>query len=170
MLKGKQTATVVMIGSPIKHYNGFKFWFLKSALGKQGFLTWDTVVRSGFNPEEICVNTVLTVDVDKNNKVTKVLELKAGQPVWSTSVTKSSTLLTIAMGHRGSGRIVTLHKSRGFGFIHFRKEFENLFFHEKDCINQVNFNSLRVGDEVKFKVIQGEKGPKAQVLEVVAKP
>ncbi len=50
---------------------------------------------------------------------------------------------------------------RGFGFIARDGEVKDLFFHSKD-LNGVTFDELKVGDEVSFEVVQGEKGPSAK--------
>lgn len=50
---------------------------------------------------------------------------------------------------------------RGFGFIAREGEVKDLFFHSKD-LSGVTFDELKVGDEVSFEVVQGEKGPSAK--------
>ncbi|MGC9603163.1 MAG: cold shock domain-containing protein [Minisyncoccia bacterium] len=59
-----------------------------------------------------------------------------------------------------NGKIKTL-TDRGFGFIAREGEAKDLFFHSKD-LNGVTFDELKVGDEVTFEVVQGEKGPSAK--------
>jgi CspA family cold shock protein len=59
-----------------------------------------------------------------------------------------------------TGKIKTL-TDRGFGFIARDGEVKDLFFHSKD-LNGVTFDELKVGDEVSFEVVQGEKGPSAK--------
>ena len=58
-----------------------------------------------------------------------------------------------------NGVIKTL-TDRGFGFISREGETKDLFFHSKE-LNGVTFDELKVGDEVTFEVINGEKGPAA---------
>lgn len=58
------------------------------------------------------------------------------------------------------GTIKTLVEQKGFGFISREGEEKDLFFHSSE-LNGVSFDELRVGDEVTFDVIQGEKGPAA---------
>ena len=58
-----------------------------------------------------------------------------------------------------NGTIKTL-TDRGFGFISREGETKDLFFHSKE-LNGVTFDELRVGDEVTFEVVNGEKGPAA---------
>ncbi len=57
------------------------------------------------------------------------------------------------------GTIKTL-TDRGFGFISREGETKDLFFHSKE-LQGVMFDELKVGDEVTFEVIQGDKGPAA---------
>jgi len=59
---------------------------------------------------------------------------------------------------KGTIKTVT---DRGFGFISREGETKDLFFHSKD-LNGVAFDDLKVGDNVTFEVVQGEKGPAAQ--------
>jgi cold shock protein len=59
-----------------------------------------------------------------------------------------------------TGKIKTL-TDRGFGFIARDGEIKDLFFHSKD-LSGVTFDELKVGDEVSFEVVQGEKGPSAK--------
>ncbi len=59
-----------------------------------------------------------------------------------------------------TGKIKTLVKDRGFGFISRDGEVKDLFFHSKD-LNGVEFDDLQQGETVSFDVTQGEKGPAA---------
>ena len=58
------------------------------------------------------------------------------------------------------GTIKTLISAKGFGFISREGEAKDLFFHSKE-LQGVMFDELKVGDQVTFEVIQGEKGPAA---------
>jgi CspA family cold shock protein len=58
-----------------------------------------------------------------------------------------------------NGTIKTL-TDRGFGFISRDGEEKDLFFHSKE-LNGVTFDELKVGDQVTFEVVNGEKGPAA---------
>lgn len=58
-----------------------------------------------------------------------------------------------------TGKIKTL-TDRGFGFIAREGETKDLFFHSKE-LSGVTFDELKVGDEVNFEVVEGEKGPSA---------
>ena len=58
------------------------------------------------------------------------------------------------------GTIKTL-TDRGFGFISREGVEKDLFFHSKDLVG-VTFDELQVGDQVKFDVVEGDKGPSAK--------
>lgn len=58
-----------------------------------------------------------------------------------------------------TGTIKTLTE-KGFGFISRPGETKDLFFHSKE-LQGVTFEELKVGDELTFEVVQGEKGPAA---------
>ena len=49
---------------------------------------------------------------------------------------------------------------RGFGFISREGVEKDLFFHSKELQN-VQFDELKVGDQMQFEVTQSEKGPNA---------
>ncbi len=57
------------------------------------------------------------------------------------------------------GKIVRL-TDRGFGFISREGADKDLFFHSKELQN-VQFDELKVGDQVQFEVTQTPKGPSA---------
>jgi CspA family cold shock protein len=58
------------------------------------------------------------------------------------------------------GTIKTIVDGKPFGFISREGETKDLFFHANECTG-VAFADLKVGDEVTFEVVQGEKGPSA---------
>ena len=58
-----------------------------------------------------------------------------------------------------TGTIKTL-TDRGFGFISREGEEKDLFFHSKE-LSGVTYDELKVGDNVSFEVVEGEKGPAA---------
>ncbi len=58
-----------------------------------------------------------------------------------------------------NGKIKTL-TDKGFGFISREGEEKDLFFHAKE-LKDVRYEELKVGDEVTFEVVQGDKGPAA---------
>lgn len=57
------------------------------------------------------------------------------------------------------GKIVRL-MDRGFGFISREGVEKDLFFHSKELQN-VQFDELKVGDQVQFEVSDSPKGPNA---------
>lgn len=57
------------------------------------------------------------------------------------------------------GTIKTLTQ-RGFGFIGLEEEENDIFFHSND-LSGVEFDDLKVGDEVEFEIVESQKGPKA---------
>ncbi len=59
------------------------------------------------------------------------------------------------------GTIRRLVADRGFGFIKTEEE-KDLFFHRND-LEGVEFNTLRVGQEVEFEKVQGSDGRAAAV-------
>ena len=58
-----------------------------------------------------------------------------------------------------TGTIKTL-TDKGFEFIAREGEAKDLFFHSNE-LQGVMFSELKVGDQVTFEVMQGEKGPAA---------
>ena len=59
-----------------------------------------------------------------------------------------------------TGTIKTLTE-KGFGFIAREGETKDLFFHSND-LSGVTFNELKVGDNVSFEIVDGQKGPSAK--------
>jgi CspA family cold shock protein len=59
------------------------------------------------------------------------------------------------------GTIKTLVTDKGFGFIAREGEAKDLFFHSND-LSGVTFADLKVGDNVTFEVVDGQKGPNAK--------
>jgi cold shock protein len=57
------------------------------------------------------------------------------------------------------GTIKRVIRDRGFGFIR-SAEGQEVFFHRSGLQN-LNFESLREGDNVEFELERGEKGPRA---------
>ena len=57
------------------------------------------------------------------------------------------------------GTIKRLVRDRGFGFIR-SAEGQEVFFH-RTSLQNLNFDSLREGENVEFEVEQGQKGPRA---------
>ena len=60
-----------------------------------------------------------------------------------------------------NGKIKTLVKEKGFGFISREGQEKDLFFHSTS-VNGATFEDLKEGDEVTFDVVEGQKGPAAE--------
>ena len=58
-----------------------------------------------------------------------------------------------------TGTIKTL-LDKGFGFISREGEAKDLFFHSNE-LKGVMFDDLKVGDQVSFQIVDGQKGPAA---------
>ncbi len=58
------------------------------------------------------------------------------------------------------GTVVRL-MDKGYGFIRREGESKDLFFHSNNLQDDVDFNSLKEGDEVTFEVTEGMKGAEA---------
>ena len=56
---------------------------------------------------------------------------------------------------------------KGFGFISREGEAKDLFFHSNDLVNGLTFDSLNVGQEVTFDIVNGDKGPSAKNVALV---
>ena len=56
---------------------------------------------------------------------------------------------------------------RGFGFITREGEDKDLFFHSNELVD-IQFDDLKEGDKVTFEVTQGDKGPSATKVSLVA--
>ncbi len=59
-----------------------------------------------------------------------------------------------------TGKIKTLVRDRGFGFITVEGQAKDLFFHSKELVG-VEYDSLNEGDMLSFEVVDGLKGPAA---------
>lgn len=57
------------------------------------------------------------------------------------------------------GTIKRVIRDRGFGFIR-AADGQEVFFH-RSSLQNLNFDSLREGDNVEFEVERGDKGPRA---------
>ena len=60
---------------------------------------------------------------------------------------------------RMQGTIKRVIRDRGFGFIR-AADGQEIFFH-RSALQNLNFESLREGDNVEFELERGEKGPRA---------
>ncbi len=70
------------------------------------------------------------------------------------------------MAERETGTVKWFNSTKGFGFIE-REEGEDVFVHFSS-IRGEGFRSLEEGQKVEFTVGQGEKGPQAQDVVVLA--
>ena len=57
------------------------------------------------------------------------------------------------------GTIKRVIRDRGFGFIR-AADGQEVFFH-RSSLQQLNFDSLKEGENVEFDIERGEKGPRA---------
>jgi len=64
-----------------------------------------------------------------------------------------------------TGTIKTLTE-KGYGFISREGEDKELFFHSNNLVD-VTFDELKVGDELTFDVVAGDKGPAAENVKLV---
>ena len=67
------------------------------------------------------------------------------------------------------GIIKVKKAEQGFGFITPTEGAKDLFFHFSGCVDKVEgFNALAEGMEVSFEVQDGQKGPMAVNVQVIA--
>ncbi len=63
-----------------------------------------------------------------------------------------------------TGTVKWFNESKGFGFIE-REEGNDVFVHFRAIMGD-GFKTLREGQQVSFDVVQGQKGPQAENVEV----
>lgn len=63
------------------------------------------------------------------------------------------------------GSVKWFSRTKGYGFIE-REEGEDVFVHFS-AIKDEGFKSLEEGDKVEFEVVDGEKGPQAENVNVL---
>ncbi len=68
---------------------------------------------------------------------------------------------------RTTGTVKWFNDKKGFGFIS-REDGEKDCFVHHTAIQGTGFKSLREGEHVEFDVVQGQKGPAAENVAVVA--
>jgi CspA family cold shock protein len=64
------------------------------------------------------------------------------------------------------GKIKWFNDAKGYGFIE-REEGDDVFVHFSAIVGE-GFRTLSEGQEVEFEVVQGQKGPQAENVIVVA--
>jgi CspA family cold shock protein len=70
------------------------------------------------------------------------------------------------MAERETGTVKWFNATKGYGFIQ-RAEGKDVFVHFS-AINTSGYRTLEEGQQVEFEVIQGEKGPQAQEVTILA--
>ena len=68
------------------------------------------------------------------------------------------------MSERIKGKVKWFNATKGFGFIE-REEGKDVFVHYS-AINGTGYRSLEEGQDVEFTVVEGQKGPQAQDVDV----
>ncbi len=68
-----------------------------------------------------------------------------------------------------TGTVKWFNNDKGFGFIQREDGKEDVFVHFRSIVVEGNaYRSLTEGQKVKFKVTQGQKGPQAEEVTVIA--
>ncbi len=70
------------------------------------------------------------------------------------------------MAERELGVVKWFNGEKGYGFIARDNEEKDVFVHFS-AINAEGFRTLREGQRVEFEVVDGEKGPQAQNVEII---
>lgn len=70
------------------------------------------------------------------------------------------------MAERELGVVKWFNGEKGYGFIARDNEEKDVFVHFS-AINSEGFRTLREGQRVEFEVVEGEKGPQAQNVNVI---
>lgn len=70
------------------------------------------------------------------------------------------------MAERELGVVKWFNGEKGYGFIERDNKEKDVFVHFS-AINAEGFRSLREGQRVEFEVVQGEKGPQAQNVNII---
>ena len=68
------------------------------------------------------------------------------------------------MADREVGTVKWFNSSKGFGFI--ERESGNDVFVHYSAINTTGYRTLEEGQRVEFTVVQGQKGPQAQDVDI----
>ncbi len=70
------------------------------------------------------------------------------------------------MAERELGVVKWFNGEKGYGFIARDNGEKDVFVHFS-AINAEGFRTLREGQRVEFEVVQGDKGPQAQAVELI---
>ena len=70
------------------------------------------------------------------------------------------------MAERELGVVKWFNGEKGYGFIARDNEEKDVFVHFS-AINAEGFRTLREGQRVEFEVVEGEKGPQAQNVDLI---
>jgi cold shock protein len=70
------------------------------------------------------------------------------------------------MAERELGVVKWFNGEKGYGFIQRDSGEKDVFVHFS-AINAEGFRTLREGQRVEFEVVQGDKGPQAQAVELI---
>ena len=70
------------------------------------------------------------------------------------------------MAERELGVVKWFNGEKGYGFIARDNEEKDVFVHFS-AINAEGFRTLREGQRVEFEVVEGDKGPQAQNVELI---
>jgi CspA family cold shock protein len=70
------------------------------------------------------------------------------------------------MAERELGVVKWFNGEKGYGFIARDNDEKDVFVHFS-AINAEGFRTLREGQRVEFEVVQGDKGPQAQNVEII---
>ena len=70
------------------------------------------------------------------------------------------------MAERELGVVKWFNGEKGYGFIARDSGEKDVFVHFS-AINAEGFRTLREGQRVEFEVVQGQKGPQAQSVEII---
>ena len=70
------------------------------------------------------------------------------------------------MAERELGVVKWFNGEKGYGFIARDNGEKDVFVHFS-AINAEGFRTLREGQRVEFEVVQGQKGPQAQNVEII---
>lgn len=62
---------------------------------------------------------------------------------------------------------ITRLTDKGFGFIKVEGQEKDLFFHSNELVD-AEYDSLKEGQVVEFEVTEGQKGPQASQVKLVA--